>query len=66
MEAVSKHENMHVLSELDMITTKFVALEQEIHRLEDLQQVSTEKTPQYEGLPQWVHQLETTTLSLRK
>ena len=46
MESVSKQEYMQVLSELDMLTNKFVALEQENQRLlGDLQQVSAcEKT----------------------
>ena len=63
MESVSKQEYMRVLSELDMLTTKFVALEQENQRLlGDLQQVSAEKVQQYEELSQRVHQLETTLL----
>ena len=67
MESVSKQEYMRVLSELDMLTTKFVALEQENHRLlGDLQQVSTEKAHQYEELSQRVHQLEATILTLRE
>ena len=48
MESVSKQEYMRVLSELDMLTNKFVALEQENQKLlVDLQHVSTEK-PQVE------------------
>ena len=63
MEFVSKQEYMRVLSELDMLTTKFVAFEQENQRLlGDLQQVNVEKVQQYEELSQWVHQLETTLL----
>ena len=63
MESVSKQEYMCVLSELDMLTTKFVALEHKNQRLPgDLQQVNAEKEQQYEELSQWVHQLETTLL----
>ena len=44
MDPVSKQEYMRVLSELDMLTNKFVALEQENQRLlGDVQQVSAEK-----------------------
>ena len=67
MESVSKQEYMRVLSELDMLTNKFVALEQENQRLlGDLQHVSTEKVQQYEELSQRVRQLEATILSLRE
>ena len=63
MESVSKQEYMRVLSELDMLSTKFVALEQENQRLlGDLQQVSAEKVQQVEELSQRVHQLEATLL----
>ena len=63
MESVSKQEYMLVLSELNMLTTKFAALEQENQRLlGDLQQVSVEKVQQYEELSQRVHHLETTLL----
>jgi hypothetical protein len=63
MESVSKQEYMRVLSELDMLSTKFVALEQENQRLlGDLQQVTAEKAQQYEELSQRVHQLEATLL----
>ena len=51
MESVRKQEYMRVLSELDMPTNKFVALEQENQRLlGDLQHMSTEKAQQYEEL----------------
>ena len=63
MESISKQEYMRVLSELDMLTTKFVALEQENQRLlGDLQQVSVEKVQQFGELLQWMHQLEATLL----
>ena len=53
MESVSKQEYMRVLSELDMLTNKFVALEHENQRLiGDLQHVSAEKAQQYEELSQ--------------
>ena len=66
MESVSKQEYMRVLSKLDMLTNKFVALEHENQRLfGDLQHVRAEKAQQYEELSQWVHQLEVTILSLR-
>ena len=60
---MSKQEYMRVHSELDMLTTKFVALGQENQiLLGDLQQVSVEKAQQYEESSQRVHQLETTLL----
>ena len=63
MESISKREYMRILSELDMLLTKFVALEQENQRLlGDLQQVSAEKVQQFEELSQRVHQLEATLL----
>ena len=65
MESVRKQEYMCVLSELDMFMTKFVALEQENHRLlRELQHLSTEKAQQYEELSKRVHQLEVTILTL--
>ena len=49
---------MYVLSELDMLMNKFVALEHENQRLlGDLQQVNTERAQQVEELSQRVHQL---------
>ena len=67
MEFVSKQKYIHVLSELDMLMTKFVALEQENQRLlGDLKHVSTEKAHQYEELSTRVHQLEATILALRE
>ena len=57
MESVSKQEYMCILSKLNMVTTKFVALEQENQGLlGDLQQVGAEKVQQYEELSQQVHQ----------
>ena len=51
MEAVRKQEYMRVISELDLLTTKFVALEQENHKLlGDLQQVTVEKVQQHDEL----------------
>ena len=67
METVSKQEYMRILSELDLLTTKFVALEQENHKLlGDLQQVSVEKAQQHEELSKRVQQLEAIVLSLRQ
>jgi hypothetical protein len=44
MESISKQEYMRVVSELDMLSTKFLALEQENQRLlGDVQQVTAEK-----------------------
>jgi hypothetical protein len=55
MESFSKQEYMRVLSELDMLTNKFVALEQENQRLlGNLQQVTVEKAQQHEELSQRV------------
>ena len=67
MESINKQEYLRVLFELDMLTTKFVALEQENQRLiGDLQHVSTEKTHQYVELSTRVHQLEATIFALRE
>ena len=62
MESLSKQEYMRVLSEIHMLTKKFVALEHENQRiLEDLHNVNAEKTQEYEELSQRVQQLEATT-----
>ena len=67
MEFVTKQEYMCVLSELDMLTTKFVALEQENQRLlGDLKHVSADKAQQYEKLSKRVHQLKAPILTLRE
>jgi hypothetical protein len=67
METVSKQEYDRILSELDLLTTKFVALEQENQKLlGDLQQVSVEKAQQHEELSKRVQQLELVVLSLRQ
>ena len=67
MESVSKQEYMRVISELDSLSNKFVALEQENQRLlSDLQQVSVEKAQQHDELSKRVHQLEAMVLSLRQ
>jgi hypothetical protein len=67
METVSKQEYDRILSELDLLTTKFVALEHENQKLlGDLQQVSVEKAQQHEELSQRVQQLELVVLSLRQ
>ena len=65
MEVISKQEYLHVLLELDLITTKFIALKQENRRfLWDLQQLSVEKEQQYDQLSQQVQKLELILLSL--
>ena len=67
MEPVSREEYMWVLSELDCLSTKFIALEQENQRLlGDLQQVSAEKVQQHNELSQRVHELELALVSLRQ
>ena len=67
METVSKQEYDRILSELDLLTTKFLALEQENQKLlGDLQQVSVEKAQQHEELSKRVQQLELVVLSLRQ
>ena len=67
MESVSKQEYMCVISELDLLSNKFVALEQENQKLlGDLQQVSAEKAQQHEELSERVHQLEAVVLTLRQ
>ena len=59
METVSKQEYMRILPELDLLTAKFVSLEQENQKLlGDLQQVSVEKSQKHEELPKHVQQLE--------
>ena len=65
MESVSKQEYVRVISELEHLTNKFMALEQENQRLlGDLQQVSIQKAQQYDELSTCVLQLETTLRSL--
>ena len=67
METVSKQEYTRILSELDLLTTKFVALEQENQKLlGDLQHMSDEKAQQHEELSRQVQQLELLVLSLRQ
>jgi hypothetical protein len=67
MESISKQEYDRILSELDLLTTKFVALEQENQKLlGDLQHVSVEKAQQHEELTKRVQQLELVVLSLRQ
>ena len=67
MEPVSREEYMRVLSELDCLSTKFIALEQENQKLlGDLQQVSAEKVQQHNELSQRVHELELAVISLRQ
>ena len=67
MESVSKQEYMRVLSELDLLSNKFVALEQENHKLlGDLQQVTAEKAHQCDELSERVRQLEAIVQSLRQ
>ena len=67
MESVSKQEYVRVISELEHLTNKFMALEQENQRLlGDLQQVSIEKAQQYDELSTRVLQLETTLRSLHQ
>ena len=58
---------MRVLGDLERLTTKFMALEQENQRLlGDLQQVNVEKAQQHEELTQRVHQLEAALITLRQ
>jgi hypothetical protein len=65
METISKQEYDRILLELDLLTTKFVAWEQENQKLlGDLQQVSVEKAQQHEELSKRVQQLELVVLSL--
>ena len=67
METINKEEYMRVLSELDLLTNKFVALEQENQRLlGDLQQLSVEKAQQHNELSQRVVQLESALIALRQ
>ena len=66
METVSKQEYMRILSELDLLTAKFVSLEQENQKfLGDLQQVSAEKAQQDDEHATWV-QLKVVVASLRQ
>jgi hypothetical protein len=67
METVSKQKYDRILLELDLLTTKFVALEQENKkRLRDLQQVSVKKAQQHDELSKRVQQLELVVLSLQQ
>jgi hypothetical protein len=67
LETVSKQEYDRILSELHLLTTKFVALEQENQKLlGDLQQLSLEKAQQHEELSKRVQQIELVVLSLRQ
>ena len=57
MESISLEEHQFVLSELECLKGKFVALEQENQRLlGNLQQVTIEKRQHDEGLTQRVRQ----------
>ena len=63
MESVRKEQYMRVLSELVLLTNKFVVLEQENQKLlGELQQASAEKIQQYDELSRRVHQLDATLL----
>ena len=65
METVSGQEYQSVFSELQSLKEKFVALEQENHRLlGDLQQTALEK--QHRELTLRVQQLEATIISLQQ
>ena len=58
MELVSKEEYTCVISEPDLLSNKFVDLEQENQKLlGDLQQVSAKKAQQHEELLERVPQL---------
>ena len=66
METVSAQEYQSVFSELQSLKEKFVALEQENHRLlGDLQQTALEKQ-QHGELTLRVQQLEATIISLQQ
>ena len=65
MAFVSQQEYQSVLSEFECLKEKFMALEQENHRLlGDLQQVTMEKRQQHEELTLRVQQLEANIISL--
>jgi chloramphenicol O-acetyltransferase len=65
MGTVNRQEYDRILSELDLLTTKFVALEQENQKfLGDLQHVSVEKAQQHEELTKRYQQRELVVLSL--
>ena len=67
METVSVQEYQSVFSELQSLKEKFVALEQENHRLlGDLQQTALEKQQQHGELTLRVQQLEATIVSLQQ
>ena len=67
METVSAQEYQSVFSELQSLKEKFVALEQENHRLlGDLQQTALEKQQQHGELTLRVQQLEATIISLQQ
>ena len=67
METVSAQEYQSVFSELQSLKEKFVALEQENHRLlGDLQQISLEKQQQHGELTLRLQQLEETIVTLQQ
>ena len=67
METVSAQEYQSVFSELQSLKEKFLALEQENHRLlGDLQQTALEKQQQHGELTLRVQQLEATIISLQQ
>ena len=64
METVSAQEYQSVFSELHSLKEKFLALEQENHRLlGDLQQTALEKQQQHGELTLGVQQLEATIIA---
>ena len=65
MAVVSEQEYMHILGDLERLTTKFMALEQENRRLfVNLQKVNVEKAQQHQELTQRVQQLELALITL--
>jgi hypothetical protein len=59
MASITIEQHRLVLSELECLKGKFVALEQENQRLlGDLQQVTLEKRQHDEDLAQWIRQYE--------
>ena len=65
MAVVSEQEYMHILGDLERLTTKLMALEQENRRLfVNLQKVNVEKAQQHQELTQRVQQLELALITL--
>ena len=67
MAVIREQEYVHIPGDLECLTTKFMALEQENQfLLRDLQQVNAKKAQQHDELTHKVHQFEVTHITLRQ